>query len=568
MSRSIGYDPVRLDVLRRRTEEAVESLRRVRCGDPAAADGAAAVARAIDTLTELWLPLLVRIAASTAMVGGEARGPHGGRLGDPHRRRWETFALPDERLLANLREMDEDEFLQFLVAQSRRWQPVAGTGPDLDDEHVESALAAIGLALDERIAAQPGVVHDLARQAERAPVLALALRYAARRGGLITQVAGSMLAADPSLAGFHPHTYMPGLEALLEEIAADPTACLELLGRTDALGGLAGRTDLDTDLVRRVTRRGLLEAVHDDASRLADGYDVLRQLVVLANGTRDSGFAPGLARGVGDAIVDYADTLAPAISYLGEQVIVPEAGEGFVLGTYDDFLDLLGAVALDPVAQAGLGVAVGAQLDAAFVRIETDLASGPATAVRLTPATRLTRAIDEAIVAEDAEARAATAAEAARQRQLGAHVGFVAGALGLATRGSAAAVVSIIDEASGLLTSGDQPDPPRIVDQGLAGTFVREASFGLLSLLVRDPRSRHGRRLDHVSDRTWERLAMRVADVEAAPRGERETAIVALDREVRERVPALDAAVAVELDIAGIDELRRGRGTGDAPAAD
>ena len=564
MSRLVGYDPVRIYILRRRTAEVVDELRRIGCVDPAGVEANTAVARTLATLTELWLPLLDRIAASAAMTGWAALGPHGGRLVGPHRGRWDLFVPPDERLLANLREMDDDELLDFLVAQSRRWQPLAGPGPDLDDEHVRAMLAAIGRVLDERLETQPGIGDELTSRAGQAPVIALALGYSLHRRQVITGVAGAMLAAHPSTAGFHPHTFLPGLSALLDEIATDPDACLELLRNTQALQGLAGRHDLDVDLVRTITRRGLLDAVRDDRSRLGDGYAVLRELTVLANGDLDAGFAPGLARGVGDAFIGYADTLAPAISDISERMIVPEAGEGFELGSYADVLDLLGAVAVDPVGQAGLGVALGAQLDAAYERIAEELGSGPITRSRLTPVARLARAVDEAIVAEGAEAQAATAAQAARQRRLGTQVGFVAGVVGQAIGGPAGLLVSVIDGASELLPPTGDPRQPQVVDQDVAGTFVREATFGMLALLVRDPRARAGHRLERVAGATWKRVEERIAEVEAAPVEERERAIVALDREVRRDVPALDAAVAAEIDLAGIDDVRRDRGTGDA----
>ena len=54
-------------------------------------------------------------------------------------------------------------------------------------------------------------------------------------------------------------------------------------------------------------------------------------------------------------------------------------------------VDLLGAIAIDPVGQAALGVAVGAHLDATLRRIAAALERGPLNATWLAPPTRVAR---------------------------------------------------------------------------------------------------------------------------------------------------------------------------------
>jgi hypothetical protein len=564
--RLIGYDPLRIDDLRRHTLGAVDSLRYVGSADPGAEGAVRAVGRTTRTLTELWLPLLERIAASTAMLTWDRRGPHGGRLGDPHERRWETFAPPDDALLDRLRWLDDDELLDFLEEHGERLRPSAEQPLDLDDAALQSVRAASAAAIDDRLDQRPSFADELVRLAPSAPAIALAIPFSVRRHELAPRIAATMLAAEGWRAELHPATYPAGIEGLLRDIALDPTACLTLLRDDAALARLAAWDDLDGDLVRTVVRRGLLDAVHDDAGRLPDGYGVLRRLTELANGELDGGFVAGMARGVGDAFVGYVDTFGAAISDVSDRVVVPEAGDGFLLGSYGDVVDLLGAVAIDPIGQAALGVAVGAHLDATLRRIAAALEDGPLAATWLAPPTRVVRAVGEAILAEGHEAEAAAAAAAARQRRLGTIVGFTTGVVGLIAPGPIGVVLSVADKTSELVAPTEGPRPAELADLDLSRTFVREARFGMITILVRHPRARSSRGLGQVPDGVWEDLERRVGDVERLEPDDREDAIAALDREIRETVPALDRAVTLELDLAGVDELRRDHSGGD-PAA-
>ena len=563
--RLVGYDPHRIDDLRRRTLDTIASLRYVGAVDPAADAAARAVWHTVQTLAELWMPLLGRIATNTAMTSWDLRGPHGGRLGDPHDRRWETLALPDEALLARLRRLDDDELLGFLEEHGERLRPSAGVTPDLEAPEVLAMLAAIAATLDARLARSPGFAVELVGLAPSAPLIALAVPLSARRRELGPPIATAMLATEEWRAELHPSTYLTGVERLLRDLAPDPAACLTLLRDDAALARLAGWEDLDTDLVRTVVRRGLLDAIHDDPNLVPAGYGVMRRLTELANGALDAGFAPGVARGAGDAFIGYVDTLGAAISDVSDRVVVPEAGDGYVLGSYGDLVDLLGAIAVDPIGQAALGAAVGAHLDATLQRLTARLDDGPLAAAWLGPPARTARALGEAIVAEGREAQAAAAAAAARQQRLGTVVGFATGVVGLVAPGPIGMLLSIADKASGLMSSaGPQPVAP--ADLGLPGTFVREARFGMITILVRHPRARSSHHLGHVPDGVWEQLERRVGAVEHLDADRREDGIVALDREIRETVPALDRAVTLELDLAGVDEIRRDHRGGDPEA--
>ncbi len=571
----IGYDPVRIAILRRRTDEAVDALRAVHAGstdDELAASAIAVVLRTIRTLTDDLVPVLDRIAASTAMTGWEVGGPpvsavaaeRRARAGHPDGRRWATYVEADEAMLAHVRAMDDDELLAFLEEQSGRLGPLHGTPPDLDDERVRSMLAALGLEIRRRATVRPAFVADLTAVAAAAPIAVHAVLETPGDGRLLLPLARAMLGAPRWRAELQPALYDAGVHALLRHVASDPRRCLELLRDDAALAGIASWEALDVTLTRTVVRRGLLDAIVADPDRVADGYAVLRELTRLANGELDSGFSAGAARGVGDAFIGYVDTLAPAISDVSDRIIVPEAGDGFVLGDYDDLVDLLGAVVVDAEAQAAVGRAVGAHLDGAFVRIAAALDDGPIAVSWLTPSARLTRVVGEAIIAEGNERAAARAAEVARQQGLGNVVGFTSGVIGAVAPGAVGTGLSLIlDETTNVLTSPRRSTPDGIPDLELSGTFTREAWFGMTAVMVRDPRARRGQSLGRVGVGTWRSLADRLDDVEAAPPGEREAAIARFDRYVRETVPALDAAVVRALDVAGVDDLRRDRSGGD-----
>jgi hypothetical protein len=62
-----GHDARRADVIRARTRNAVDELRRLRSSDPAAADALDAIRLTVHTLEQWWLPELSRLAADAAI---------------------------------------------------------------------------------------------------------------------------------------------------------------------------------------------------------------------------------------------------------------------------------------------------------------------------------------------------------------------------------------------------------------------------------------------------------------------------------------------------------------------
>ena len=63
-----GYDPQRVRELSHRTIDAIEELRSIRSDDPAAAEALRAIRLTRRNLEDLWIPAIVEIVRSDAMV--------------------------------------------------------------------------------------------------------------------------------------------------------------------------------------------------------------------------------------------------------------------------------------------------------------------------------------------------------------------------------------------------------------------------------------------------------------------------------------------------------------------
>ena len=137
-----GYDPARVEVLHRRTREALTALASIRSDDPAAADAMRAVARTRDTLELGWMPIIEAIRTSTAMtvwrhaLGGDLQltGRAGGVPPGSTVTTWiATNGLDDLR---------DTEVVDRLHDTIERLRATVVGGGDVD--HAERRLAAFG----------------------------------------------------------------------------------------------------------------------------------------------------------------------------------------------------------------------------------------------------------------------------------------------------------------------------------------------------------------------------------------------------------------------------------------
>ncbi|HWM20473.1 MAG TPA: hypothetical protein VNO51_12355 [Ilumatobacteraceae bacterium] len=139
-----GYDPARVEILHRRTREALVALDAIRSEDPAAADAMRAIALARDTLERGWLPFIGAIRTSTAMTAWRtALGADASR------------GLVSNRVIANipsrgspatswivtngLDDLTDTEVVDRLDDSIERFRAAVAGGDDLD--HAERRLA-------------------------------------------------------------------------------------------------------------------------------------------------------------------------------------------------------------------------------------------------------------------------------------------------------------------------------------------------------------------------------------------------------------------------------------------
>jgi hypothetical protein len=535
-----GYDLARVRALGHRTAEAIERLRSIRSDDPAAADAMRTVELARRNLEDFWMPAIREIEYSDAMVSWvDARldlvvptvagAPDGDRRCD-----WTTLSpLTDEQLIGRL-----------------RWADRVGAGLDLDTLARETA-ARVG--------------HDRSfgeRLVELAPTTPLIASLAARANfpasflqGLVTAMMwpqGPRATAD--LDGF-----ASALSSALAALVDDAGACLDLLLDPAILFGLADWERLDPDVVTEFTLSALHGAVVEDPARLGDGYRVLGALTAITNGPLDDGIQPGLALGVAASMAGYIETLAPAIRLEDSYPVVvidQRRGIEVELGTYDDLVDLFGALLRDRSAQAALGAVLGAYTTNVVTGLGGDIAVRPG----LEYVTRFADLVGDASRAEQVELVVAAAAEEVRRRQLGAVIGFGLTAT-LAVGGAGPLARSFTSRAVALATEFAGHVGVDVIPDGQIPALTYDLiTVVALRVVTTDPIERHRAGLSSVSSSAWTEIADRLERIDAAgDRADRTRHVLRLDRWIEAEVPLLAGYLNRIRSVPGMDELSEGR---------
>ncbi|MDX2380230.1 MAG: hypothetical protein QNM02_10795 [Acidimicrobiia bacterium] len=586
---SIGYDPARIRTLGRRTSDSIRALDAISSSDPAAADAMRVVRLIRQNLGDLWMPLIREIEHSTSMtdwtshplnqhrltwIRPDAWLTHSGGAKDPRDRdlaardQRTTATIADAAFRSILSRLDDEELLDR-VAEMSKAQARAGIELDPGDPDWMSMLAALAAELDDRLArdADGSFARNLLEMARRSPLIALAAPYSPHLSVIAPELALAMLDVESWVPELHPATYELGVDAVLGLLDDSPGACLDLLLDDGALRSLAGWESLDADAVNRVVWNGLAVAVGDAPERLLDGYEVLRSLIGLANGSLDGGFAPGTARGVADSLTTYIDTLAPAVRYEGGAAVTvhwfdPDAS--IKLGTYDELVDLYGAVLRDEVAQASIGVAIGAYTD----RVVADLGRHIGHHAGIEHVARFTDLISDAARSEQAEIMLAAAASHARRERMGALVTFGAN-VALGPAGSFGGHVVRV-AARTVVQEGSVATPTRpreILDLSISSTIHRQITVAVLELVSGDPGLRTGEHLEGVTDEQWGLLREHLDDIEAAGGDltERNDRVDRMDRFIETFIPPLGGYLRTVRSAPGVDELEEDRA---AAAAD
>ena len=70
-----GYDPARVRELSFRTRAAIDAIRALRSADPLAADAMRALRLARQNLEDVWMPAVVAIERSEALITWRTKGP-------------------------------------------------------------------------------------------------------------------------------------------------------------------------------------------------------------------------------------------------------------------------------------------------------------------------------------------------------------------------------------------------------------------------------------------------------------------------------------------------------------
>jgi hypothetical protein len=543
---TVGYDPDRIRALTRHTRDAIAGTVELRSSDPAAADALRAVRLLRQNLEDHWMPALLDIERSEAMLSWtraralvDADAPSGS---DPSA---DCSWTP-------LSGLSDDE----LVGQVRWWDRQRPTGFDAPPVRFEERLDTLARELALRVARDERFADRLVELAGTHPLVASLTGRAHFPVGFTSRVVTAMVHPGPVATADFDHD-AKALSVALTALVSDPAACLDLLLDPVVLYGIAGSRRLDPEAVHEFVLSGLHTAVLADPARLADGYRVLANLTSITNGPLDDGIHEGMALGVAGSMVGYVETLAPAIRQEGAYPVLV-TGDGFEieLGTYDAVVDLFGAILRDPEAQAALGIVLGGYVTAVVTRAGADILQGP----DLQYLSRFTDLIADATLTERAELVMEAAADEARRRQIGGMIGFGA-SMAFALSGLDSPARTVVSRAIVVGTNTMAPVDPAVMPD----TQIPSRTYDLITVVAlgvvagdRSQRQRAG--LGAIDGRDWDEVARRLAEIEAEDDpGERTRRILRLDHWIEAHVPLLAGYLVRIRSAPGMDELTEGR---------
>ncbi len=435
-----AYDPVRVRQLRALTATAIDSIAIIRSPDPDAMDALRSLRLLRRNLEELWMPLLRNIETSRAMVEWTASMSAYALSGQAMIVDW----ISDHTAPRNgpYEHLTDDELYDLIMSYDESNMPFDGHGGyDITHQFWSTTLSPIAAELARRANASQDFAGLLLDAATRNPVIGLAVARADFEPAYVREVASTLLHHRWQFDDGDSRAYAAATDALLSSLAASPDECLTLLADSEVLYQLASWPLLDQRAVEAFIHAGVYTAVATDPALLRDGYEVMQELVVLANGDLNDGFNAGMSRGLATSMIGYADTLVPAVGITKEcggdvQInTFDEHGFSLVLGDYEEVTNLFGAIARDIEAQAALGVTVGVYVN----QVTAELGASIDDRSALGHAAQFADLIGDSVSAEQAEMVAAAAAETMRLGSMGTVIGFgvnaAASAAGVGTIG-------------------------------------------------------------------------------------------------------------------------------------
>jgi hypothetical protein len=602
-----GYDPARILVLGRRTDEAIDGLHQLRCDDPAAAEALRVVRLTRHNLEHVLKPLVQSIASSRAMsVWSNALGPStddvvravGGLVAH-------LGATAGWVALTGLEGLTDDEILVRWDDAPRRLSAALADGHDVDDAArglvallTETAARAHDPHLVDRWwrSIGPEGLADLLEVADRAhdaierglaevggPVdavdaplallLALASRRidgvtaglvdAARRSDLVTDLVlidpvafpadtlgriGAALVRHVAGDGDRP-SHLADLDheanAVLGAVAVSPAASLTLLADGRALAGLATSSRLDGEVVEHVLAAGIAGAPsRSDEAALA-------ALAALVDVAGHDELTTGARRGAARAFGAHLPVVAPQLDRRRRVVVVDTASSATVdLGSYDDVARLVGQVVGDAPAQMTLGVLIGAfrteQLDLATSALADASGFSPAEARDVVAGhlADVTRVLELVDAARHANDELLALRHGIGQAR-SQDVLFVL-STAMSWWAPASAVVTRRAAAVATRVVGavvGSSSPTTTPRTGVEADLAAHHVVGVLALPTRDEDARRALGLEAVSASTWDAVGSLLDAFEAATDADERTAVLARLTALATADPRLDAYV-------------------------
>ncbi len=557
-----GYEPERVVQLSRRTLEAIDTLGDLTSTDPAAAEAIRTIRLTRSNLEDHWMPALRDIEASDTMVRWRASrlGPFGLRslsaLGDSlpdHLRPGGLAAVPIPVEIRDdlLRRLDLLE-RKAVNADAGRKADAGTTGAPTTTE-----LRALGRDLAHWVLHDDRFASELAALATSNMLIGQLLGETNFSSSFASGVVRHMAGPNGPDTGVDRDRYAASLTTAVASLTDDPAACLDLLLDQPTAYALASWRALDTTTLADFVVSGLHVAVEAEPVRLRDGYEVLQFLTRAANGPLDGGMSAGMAVGVASSLAGYIDTLAPAIEQEGETpVVIRAVSPSLELGSYDDLVDLFGAVLRVPDAQPALGTVLAAYTFDTFERVGGEATTRP-DVMQLAEFADL---IGDASRTEQAELVMAAAVEEARRRQLSGLIGFgtnvalLAGGAGSVARAIAGQAVTLAGDWR------EQADPDRLAEGQIPAQTYDLITLAAVAVAASDPSMRHSAGLDDVTAQQWTEANRQVATIEQLDDPhERMLAVGDLDYWIETSVPALAGYLLELRRTPGMAELKEGR---------
>jgi hypothetical protein len=557
----VGYEPSRVIQLSRRTTAAITSLAALTSSDPAAAEAIRTIRLTRRNLEDHWMPALRDIEASDTMArwrssrlstfGFGSLGGLGGAGPVLRRAGITAVPIPPDTRVDLLRLLDLLE-RKSVVSDNQRHAGIdtASSPPDGDLRLLGNELAR-WVERDDRFAA------EIVGLSTTNMLIGQLLGHATFPSSFASRVVKQMAEPNGPDSGIDRDRYARSLSTALGSLADDPAACLDLLLDQPTAYALASWQLLDTAMLADFVVSGLHMAVVNEPDRVRDGYQVLQFLTRATNGPLEAGMSPGMAVGFAASLVGYIDTLAPAIEQEGSTpVVIRAVGPALELGTYDELVDLFGAVIRVPDAQPALGTVLAAYTFETFERV------GGATTTRpdVTHLADFADLLGDASRTEQAELVMAAAVEEARHRQLSGLIGFGTN-VGLLASGTGAVARAVAGQAVKLATAWrDRGDPEQLPGGQIPAQTYDLITVAAVAAAASNPSMRREARLGDVTASHWAEARRRVRAIERLDDAhERALAVGDLDYWIETSVPALATYLMELRQTPGMAELKEGR---------